>query len=149
MSTTEIPTARVTQRFITTPERVFDAWLNPADIECFLFGPKVRDEEIVRLQVDPRAGGEFSFVVRRDGKELDHIGRYLVIERPGHLAFTWAVAPERIDASKVDIVIDALEKGCELRLAHELAPGWEDWVGQIEGSWSMMLGRLGEALKEQ
>src|SRR5258708_23909050 len=107
------PTVRVIQRFTAPPERVFDAWLDTAMLGRFMFGPTLRDEEIVRLSLDARVGGAFSFVVRRQGQEIDHIGRYLEIDRPRRVVFTWAVAPDPDDSSRVVIEIAALETGCE------------------------------------
>jgi uncharacterized protein YndB with AHSA1/START domain len=57
----------VTHRFAASPERVFDAWLDPALIGQWMFGPAVREEEVLRLATDPRVGGSFSFLVRRQG----------------------------------------------------------------------------------
>ncbi|WP_335342470.1 SRPBCC domain-containing protein [Polycladomyces zharkentensis] len=57
----------------------------------WMFGPAhpEREEEVVRISLDPRVGGSFSFVVRRQGQEMDHVGEYLEIERPRRLVFTW------------------------------------------------------------
>jgi uncharacterized protein YndB with AHSA1/START domain len=35
----------VVRRFSASPERVFDAWLDPAMVGRFMFGPGLRDEE--------------------------------------------------------------------------------------------------------
>ena len=63
--------AVATALFSIDAERVFDAWLDTGMIGQFMFGPSVRDEEIVRLTNEPRMGGHFSFVVRRQGKEFN------------------------------------------------------------------------------
>jgi len=133
---------RVTQRFAASPERVFDAWLDTAMIGKFMFGSQLRDEEIVRLTLDARVGGKFSFVVRRQGQEIDHIGRYLEIARPRRLVFTWAIAPSADDASRVAIDIAPSGTGCELVLTHELAPGWADFKARVTEGWTKMLGAL-------
>jgi|SRR5579884_2395166 uncharacterized protein YndB with AHSA1/START domain len=140
------PIARVTHRFDASPERVFDAWLDPTLIGTWMFGPNVRDEEVVRVTVDPRVGGSFSFVVRREGQEIDHIGTYLEIDRPRRLAFTWGVAQDVPDMSRVTIDIVALDTGSELTLTHELHPDWADFADRAAGSWSRMLDRLATAL---
>ena len=137
---------RVGGRFSASAERVFDAWLSPAMIGRFMFGPQLREEEIVRLSLDARVGGAFSFVVRRKGEEIDHIGRYLEIERPRRLAFTWAVAPEPEDSSRVVIKIAPLASECELTLTHEMQPKWADLAPRVEQGWSTMLGALAKAL---
>lgn len=138
--------ARVTQKFAASPERVFDAWLDTAMIGKFMFGPQLRDEEVVRLILDARAGGTFSFVVRRQGQEIDHIGRYEVIDRPRRLVFTWSIAPEPIDASRVEIDIVPDGAGCTLTLTHELAPEWADYKDRTQQGWTTMVGALQRAL---
>jgi uncharacterized protein YndB with AHSA1/START domain len=72
----------VTKQLTATPEIAFDAWLDPALIGRWMFGKALRDEEILRIETDPRLGGAFSFLVRRQGHDIDHVGRYLVIDRP-------------------------------------------------------------------
>jgi uncharacterized protein YndB with AHSA1/START domain len=73
--TTKTPIqVRVTRRFDATPDRVFDAWLNPESIGAWMFGPAVREEEVVRIINDPRVGGSFSVVVGRQGEEIHHGG---------------------------------------------------------------------------
>lgn len=141
--------ASVTQQFTASPERVFDAWLDPAMIGRFMFGPALRDEEIVRITLDGRIGGRFSFVVRRQGQEIDHIGRYLEIDRPRRLVFTWAVAPDREDASRVVVEITRTGAGCELALTHELSAEWADYKGRVTEGWTKMLGALGDIFDRQ
>ncbi|HEY1036167.1 MAG TPA: SRPBCC family protein [Pseudoxanthomonas sp.] len=83
------------QRVFPVPaERVFDAWLTPRLLGQWMFGPGVRDEKVLRLDVDPRVGGRFSMLVERDGTRIDHVGEYLVIDRPHRLSFTWGIAGE-------------------------------------------------------
>jgi uncharacterized protein YndB with AHSA1/START domain len=140
------PMVRVIQRFTAPPERVFDAWLDTAMLGRFMFGPTLRDEDIVRLSLDARVGGAFSFVVRRQGQEIDHIGRYLEIDRPHRLVFTWAVAPDPDDSSRVAIEIAPLETGCELTLTHEMQPKWADFAERVQSGWSKMLATLAATL---
>jgi uncharacterized protein YndB with AHSA1/START domain len=137
---------RVTRRFRPSPERVFDAWLNPEMIGSWMFGPSLREEEVVKISTDARVGGSFSFVVRRQGVEIDHIGEYLEIDRPGRLVFTWAVAPDPIDSSRVTVEIVPLETGCHLTLTHELHPDWADYASRTEAAWTKMLDALDAAL---
>lgn len=137
---------RVTRVYSHSAERVFDAWLDPAMIGRFMFGSHLRDEHIVHLKADARAGGTFSFLVTRQGQAIDHIGRYEVIERPRKLVFTWSIAPEPIDASRVTVEIAPRGSGCELTLSHELAPGWEDYAERTKGGWTRMTDELDKAL---
>ncbi len=146
MSTPSPVYARVTQKFSAAPERVFDAWLDTGMIGRFMFGPQLRDEEIVRLTLDARVGGRFSFVVRRQGQEIDHIGRYEVIDRPRRLVFTWSIAPESVDAGRVVVEIAPDGTGCTLTLTHELAPEWADYKDRTQQGWTTMLGTLQRVL---
>ncbi|UYZ15251.1 SRPBCC domain-containing protein [Brevibacillus sp. WF146] len=138
--------ARVTRRFDASPERVFDAWLNPEMIGRWMFGPAIREEEVVKIAADARVGGTFSFVVRRQGVEIDHIGEYLEIDRPRRLVFTWAVAPDPIDSSRVMVDIVPQGSGCELTLTHQLAPDWADYRSRTEDAWTKMLDSLAATL---
>ncbi|ARU60111.1 ATPase [Tumebacillus avium] len=137
---------RVTRRFAVSPEQIFDAWLTPDLIGNWMFGPALREEEVLRIETDARVGGTFSFVVRRGGAEIDHIGQYLELDRPRRLAFTWSVAPDPIDSSRVRIEILPLESGCELTLTHELSPEWADYADRTKEAWSKMLDALASQL---
>ena len=138
--------ARVTRRFAATAERVFDAWLDRGLLARWMFGPSVRDEEVVRLSLDPRVGGRFSFVVRRQGQEIEHVGRYLEIGRPRRLVFTWAVAPSADEESRVTVEITPLASGCELTLVHDVPPAFAEYLTLTAAGWTAMLEALAKAL---
>jgi uncharacterized protein YndB with AHSA1/START domain len=142
------PAALAVQTFKATPERVYDAILDPAMIARFMFGKLLRQEEIVEIRNDPTIGGAFSFKVRRGEIEFDHVGRYLELDRPRRIAFTWAVAPAK-DGSSVIIEIAPIAGGCTLTLTHELAPGSEAFINQARGSWEKMLGVLSTLIPAQ
>jgi uncharacterized protein YndB with AHSA1/START domain len=138
--------ARVTRRFGAPPERVFDAWLDTEMIKQWIMGPSLRQDEVLRIAVDPRVGGTFSFLVRRQGREIDHVGTYREIDRPRRLAFTWGIAGESEGESLVVIEIVAREDGCELTLTHHMDPKWTDYVSRTEAGWTKILDALAEAL---
>lgn len=139
--------AVVTRQFNAPAGRVFDAWLDPAWIGRWMFGPNVREEQIVRLGCEPRVGGKFSFVVNRGGVEIDHIGEYLEIDRPHCLVFTWATRDSLPNASRVVVEISPLgDDTCELTLTHVMGPGWAAFVDKAAGSWRKMLDALAGAL---
>lgn len=139
--------ARVSQHFTVSAERVFDAWLTPAVIGQWMFGPALREEEVVRLTVEGRVGGHFSFVVRRQGQEIDHVGEYLELDRPHRLVFTWGIRGQSQDESRVIIDIVPQDDGCELTLVHEMAPQWAAFVDRSQAGWAKMVGVLAATLQ--
>jgi uncharacterized protein YndB with AHSA1/START domain len=141
--------ATVTYTFSATPERVFDAWLDTGTISKFMFGPQLREEEIVSLKTDAHVGGSFSFVVRRQGVEFDHTGEYIEISRPHRLVFSWAVRQDRQDqpaSARIVIDIAPIPTGCELTLTQEMSSSWADFVDQAKAAWTKMLNALAAIL---
>jgi uncharacterized protein YndB with AHSA1/START domain len=134
--------AVVLHRFTVPAERVFDAWLDVTLLGRWMFGPTVREERIVRLALEPKVGGKFSLVVDRQGTEVDHVGEYLEIDRPRRLVFTWATRDSLPDTSRVIVEITPLEKGCDLKLTHEMGAQWAAFADKAAGSWTKMLTAL-------
>jgi uncharacterized protein YndB with AHSA1/START domain len=135
-------TARVTHRFEVTAERVFDALLDVEKARRFMFATPTG--QMVRAEIDPRVGGAFCFIDRRDGEDVVHTGEYLELDRPRRLVFSFVV--DGSDASQVTIDIAPLERGCELTLTHEMLAEWAAYVEQTEAGWSSILNALDETL---
>ncbi len=133
----------VSRRFDASPERVFDAWLDPARAAKFLFATPTG--EIVKVEIDARVGGSFLIVDRRpEIGEAEHFGRYVEIDRPRRLVFDFAVEKDMKDATRVTIEIAPAGTGCELTLTHEGV--WSDYAERTQGGWTMILEGLGRAL---
>lgn len=135
--------ARVTRRLPAPAEEGFDAWLDPARVRRWMFPAET--DELVRVAIDARVGGTYSFVVRRGEDEIEHLGEYLEIDRPGHLAFTWGVADEE-GSDRVVVRITPLADGCEVTLTHELHPDWIEFRERTEAAWASMLESLADAV---
>ena len=140
--------ARVIRRYSAAPEELFAAWLDPEIISTWMFWTAVRDEEVVRIWVEARPGGSFSFAVRRQGEELDHFGEYLELDPPRRLVFTWGVRQASPTLSRVSVDIVPLEAGSSLILTHELHPDWADFAGFTKLAWAKMLAALARTLNE-
>ncbi|MEX2299075.1 MAG: SRPBCC family protein [Dongiaceae bacterium] len=74
------------QRLRCAPEPAFDAWLDPNTLRRFLTPHGIT---LSRVEVAPHEGGAFLIEMIRDGKSFRHVGRYLTIDRPKRLVFTW------------------------------------------------------------
>ena len=135
-------TVQVKRRYAHSPEQVFDAWLTPAQAGKFLFATPTGT--MVKAEVDARVGGGFLFVDRRDGEDIEHVGEYLVIDRPRKLVFSFAVPQFSAEKTTVSIEITPISDGSELILTH--AGVLEEYVKQTEGGWTMILESLDKAL---
>jgi len=118
------------------------AWLDPEKVRRW-FAPGLG--EMVRIEIDARVGGTFSFVQRRGSDDVDHTGEYLELVRPRRLAFSWGVR-NTPDVSRVLVEIMPLGTGCDLALTHELDPAWADFASRAEAAWAAMLDAMAAAL---
>lgn len=137
-----LPALRVTRRLSASPERVFDAWIDPETARRWLF--TTQESEIVAAETDPRVGGRFRFVDRRADGDIEHVGEYLALERPHRLVFTFGVPRFSAEMTKVTVTITPTEHGCELLLVHEGVP--PEWQERTQEGWVMLLGALADTL---
>ena len=140
--------AVVMHRFSASAERVFDAWFDPVWLGRWMFGPGVRDERIVRLTLDARVGGKFSFVVDRQGTQIDHVGEYLELDRPRLLVFTWTTRESLPEKSRVIVEITPRDAGCDVKLTHLMGAAWSAYVDQAAHAWTKMLDALERAIAQ-
>lgn len=125
----------VTRKLEASPERVFDAWLDPDIAGKWLFATASRP--ITRVTIDARVGGAFCFVDRNDGEHIEHTGVYSEITRPWCLAFTFSAGNHQQMITRVVAQIVPLRKGCEIVVTHEDVPG--EFADRIESRWTGML----------
>ena len=129
---------QVKRRFSASPERVFDAWLDPDHAGKWLFATPTGT--MTRVEIDARVGGKFTIVDRRDGEDIEHVGEYLEIDRPRRLVFSFGVPKFSSLFTRVAIDIVPLETGCELTLTQEgVLP---DYADRTKQGWGMILGGL-------
>jgi uncharacterized protein YndB with AHSA1/START domain len=123
---------------------VFATWLDTEAIGAWMFQPG-RDE-LVSVRLDAVIGGSFSFVVRRDGQLVRHVGKYLELEQDRKLVFTWGVAGDSDDSSKVEVLIEPTSDGCTATVTHQLDPAYADGRDKYAQAWQLMLRRQDERL---
>lgn len=137
MTTNKQQEIRVTHRFSASAERVYDAFLDPEKVRLFLFATPTGQN--VRCELEPRVGGSFTIVDRRDGEDVEHLGTYLELERPKRIVFRFSAPKYGSDASTVTIEITALHHGCQLTLSQELAKEHEHLRRRVMGGWESIL----------
>jgi len=142
MSAGQSVSVRVTRRFSASPERVFDAWLDPATAGRWLFATATG--RMVRAEVDPRVGGSFTVTERRDGEDVEHSGEYLEIDRPRRLVFSLSVNSSKSDRVMIEFV--PAGAGCALTLTHEMKPEWAEYASRTEAGWASILDGLAATL---
>lgn len=142
MDTAPYVEVRVAQRFSTSSDRVFNAWIDPAIAGRWLFATASRPMSQVRI--DARAGGSFRFENRQDGEYDAQSGKYVEIACPRRLVFTLDMENPSHVVTRVTVDIIPLEKGCELTLAHAGVP--LSHARHTENRWTGMLYGLGVTL---
>ena len=131
----------VNHRFPVPAERVFDAWLDPGQARHFLFTTATGD--VVRCDIDARAGGRYAIVDRRNGEDVLHEGTYAEINRPRRLVFTLRVPKYSPDEDRVVVDIEPIAHGCDLRLTTQTP---QEWADDTRRGWAMILDVLDQVL---
>ena len=147
--TEELARAKVSHRFNASPERVYDAWLEPAKLRAWMSAALKQmglSGDMKRVEVDARVGGKFFFSDIRDAGEAKHWGTYRVLDRPCKIEFTWIVdESQNDDPSVVTITIEPDGTGCVVTIMH--AKIWASYVEKVEGGWSNMLRNIDAMLQ--
>ena len=138
--------AKATHRFTMAPAQVFDAWLDPDKVRIWM-SSSLKEAglpgDIQQIQIEPHVGGKFFFSDLRNGSEARHWGKYLELERPHRIVFTWIVdASQESDPSKVTLTIAPDGDGCIATIIHEMDAAWIDYVSRTEQGWTRMLNAI-------
>lgn len=134
---------RVARRFQATPERVFDAWLDPRMAARFLYATE--QGRMQRVEIDARVGGGYLVVETRPDGDAAHYGRYLEIQRPRRLVFTLSLDPAQ-PGDRITLEIAPVGGGCELSLTHEMAAEHAPYAQATEAGWRHILASLADQL---
>jgi uncharacterized protein YndB with AHSA1/START domain len=150
---------RITHRFNAPPQRVFEAWLNPAVAGKWLFATASRP--MTDVAIEARVGGSFRLArrsrkrdvpvarpspqsYRRNGEITEHCGKYIEIVPHRRLVFELIATDRPRVATRVTVEIAPRKSGCDLALSLEDAPPEE--ASYSEARWMGMLYGLGETL---
>lgn len=124
-------------RAIPAPaEAVFDVWMDPKSPG----GPWFGAEGII---MNPVVDGLFYFAVQHEGRTWAHYGRFLKIQRPRQVEYTWVSEATKGVESVVAVTFDPRGDQTEVTLRHSNVP--DDELGlQHKDGWSWTLGALAE-----
>lgn len=85
-------------------QKVFDHWLIPVFLEEWMFGAHTGHDTIDSLDNTVRRGGDFCYKVSGNKQQTIVQGRYLELDIPTLLSFTWLESdkPKDVDAIQDD-----------------------------------------------
>jgi uncharacterized protein YndB with AHSA1/START domain len=133
MNLTEIAVRRTIPAAV---EQVFDLWIGPNRPGGPWFGA---DQAIV----NPVIGGFFYLAVKHEGHLWPHYGRFLQIERPNRVTYTWVSEATKGVESIVDVTFEPKGDQTEVTLRHSSVP--DDEMGrQHQEGWTWVLSMLAE-----
>jgi uncharacterized protein YndB with AHSA1/START domain len=135
MKLTDITVARTIP---ASADKVFDVWINPKSPG----GPWYGAERVI---LNPVVDGLFYHGVTHEGRTWPHYGRFLHIERPRRVEYTWMSEATKGAESIVTVTMEAKGEETEVTLRHSGVP--DDEMGrQHKEGWTWVLSALAEAL---
>lgn len=119
-------------RLIAAPaERVFDVWMDPQSPGGPWFGA-------ARIILNPVVDGLFYLAVKHEGRTWPHYGRFLLIERPHKVEYTWVSEATQGVESIVAVKFEPRDGQTEVTLHHSGVPDdemgrrhHEGWTGVL------------------
>jgi uncharacterized protein YndB with AHSA1/START domain len=115
---------------------VFDVWIDPKSPGGPWFGA-------ARVLLNPVVDGLFYFAVAHEGRTWPHYGRFVDIERPLQVKYTWVSEATKGLESVVTVTFEPRGEHTEVTLRHSGVP--DDEMGrQHEQGWTWMLSMLEE-----
>lgn len=126
----------VTRVIAAAAENVFDVWIDPKSPG----GPWYGAERVI---LNPVVNGLFYFAVKHEGRTWPHYGRFVRIERPHRVEYTWVSEATKGVESIVDVTFERRGDQCEVTLRHSGVP--DDEMGrQHQEGWTLVLSMLAE-----
>ena len=103
------PSFTIVRDFAAPRAKVWEAWTNP-DVMARWFHPETLVTPRESVSVDLRVGGEYTYTMRipDTGQEFPTAGKYLHIDEPVRLDFTWGSPGEVDDAPRVSVALEEI-----------------------------------------
>jgi len=126
-------------RTIAAPaEKIFDVWLDPKSPGGPWFG-------VDRVIVNPVVDGLFYHAVKHEGRTWPHYGRFLAIERPHRVEYTWVSEATKGVESIVLFSLEQKGSDTEVTIRHSGVPDDEMGHRHQEG-WTWVLSMLSDSV---
>jgi uncharacterized protein YndB with AHSA1/START domain len=135
MNTLKVNVSRLIR---AAPEDVFRAWTDPERMQRW-FGTK-------KQIVNPKVDGLFDLAMEHQGRIWPHYGRYLRLEKPRVIEFTWMSEGTEGRETVVTIELVARDGGTQLTLNHAGVPDTELGRGHQQG-WTAIVAEIAKALE--
>lgn len=139
------PVVRVQRVMPAAPDVVFDQWLDPESLAEWMCPRPVR---CVAITVEPHVEGTVRFDVDDSGTSVLITGRFLAIERPRLLRFTWSNSnwPDPTMVSIVHVAFEPLGADETLMsIEHSLLPTEE--FKSFQDGWTVTFEQLKTVLR--
>lgn len=133
MNLTEITVSRTIPASVS---EVFDVWMDPKSPGGPWFGAE-------RLIFNPVVDALFYFAVQHEGRTWPHYGRFVRIDRPRNVEYTWVSEATKGLESVVAVTFEQRKNQTQVTLRHSGVP--DDAMGrQHEEGWTWVLSMLNE-----
>jgi uncharacterized protein YndB with AHSA1/START domain len=136
----DAPIVRVQRVMPAAPEVVFDQWLDPESLAEWMCP---RPTRVVDLTVEPYVGGTVRFDVEELGTRFLIAGRFLSIDRPRLLRFSWSHSdwPDPTVVSVVTVAFEPLgDEQTLMTIEHSLLP--PDRFDEFQDGWTGVCDQL-------
>jgi uncharacterized protein YndB with AHSA1/START domain len=139
---TEKTSLEITRFINASPDRIYAAWTDPAQLKEW-FGPEnVRTRNFI---ADARVGGKYRWdLTTPEGEEMSAFGEYQELVPGKKIVFTWKWDDDEVWQERNSLVTVELfdrDGGTELFFKHEQLPSEESRDRHTEG-WNSILDRL-------
>ncbi|HEY2460395.1 MAG TPA: SRPBCC domain-containing protein [Candidatus Acidoferrum sp.] len=142
--TTKVMDITVKRTIPASTEKVFDAWMDPKSPG----GPWFESAALIVAPAPPKAGSLYYFTISWEGRTFALYGRFVEIQRPGKVAYTWVGEGTKGVESTVTVTFEARGKETEVILRHANLP--DDEMGrQTEYGWAHILESVAEGLAKK
>ena len=126
----------VTRTIPAPAENVFDVWMDPKSPGGPWFGAE-------RVILNPVVDGLFYLAVKHEGRTWPHYGRFVRIERPHRVEYTWVSEGTQGVESVVAVTFEPRGDQTDVTLRHSGVP--DDEMGRRhEQGWIWVLSKLAE-----